>query len=197
MHVENNGNDSLRLFFNFGDRVIAHLQASLERDLEINSLLSTRPEEFSSKITLLKQQSRDATKQLKKLSGELAQLAVQQAMSSLEQEPVVALYKAGVDPDFVKVATIALKPWVAKYGQEDAKPKALILSSCVGSETTGPVVVFGHPRLVPQVIEHLGKTGSLKGAMSGENKWQGKSSALPALFKTLASICAHFKDDSK
>ncbi|KAJ9067054.1 hypothetical protein DSO57_1003360 [Entomophthora muscae] len=194
LNIENNGNNSLRLFFNFGDRIVAQLQASFDRDLEINTLLSTRPEEFLSKITLLKQQSRDATKQLKKLSGELAQLSVQQAISDLEKETVVAIFKTGVDPDFIKIAQIALKPWIAKHSKEDAEPRALILSACAGSESSGPVVVFGHPQLVPKVVEHISGTGSLKGAMAGDSKWQGKSSALPALYKKLASISLAFND---
>ncbi|KAI0231591.1 hypothetical protein L0F63_006799 [Massospora cicadina] len=159
-------------------------------------MTAVKPEDFVTKVELLKQQSREASKQLKKLSGELAQLSVEKAVSALGTEPVVAIFKSGVDPEFIKVATILLKPWVAKFGQDGAEPKAIILTACQSDEPSGPVIVLGHPKLIPKVVDSISEVGSLKGNMAGKTKWQGKSADLPTLYKMLPSISARFKEIS-
>ncbi|KAI8850686.1 Threonyl/alanyl tRNA synthetase [Chytridium lagenaria] len=70
LHTEKVRGKNLRLFFLFGDRVIATFQQSLLRERAIGSILSTGPEAFVDKITLATKQLKDSTRLHSDLRGD-------------------------------------------------------------------------------------------------------------------------------
>lgn len=68
------GGKNCKLWFVCGNRVFKLLQESLERDRELNKLLSTGPELFVERVAKIKQQSSASLKANKKLEKEIKQI---------------------------------------------------------------------------------------------------------------------------
>jgi misacylated tRNA(Ala) deacylase len=63
-----------RVWFACGNRVIKLLQQALDRDKELNGLLSTSPDQFADRIRKIKQQTKEYMKENKTLTKEMKQL---------------------------------------------------------------------------------------------------------------------------
>lgn len=188
-----NGNNS-RLFFMVGERILNYVQLGFERELKLTSLLSSGPDDYAAKIQLLQQRGRDLGKQLKAFSNETALIVSEQISAKLELQPVVTFHRSNADPDFTKSLQFNLKPTSEVISAESSSPKAFLISSCPPNSVSGLIVVIGHPKLVPKIIEHISTIATLKGAMSGTSKWQGKCSDLDKLSQKYSSIELLFKE---
>lgn len=72
---------NMRLYFVFGERVLRHLAASLERDRELNRLLACAPNQFADLVGKAQQELKAATKTAKSLSSELGGFLAEQALA--------------------------------------------------------------------------------------------------------------------
>ncbi|KAI9207092.1 Threonyl/alanyl tRNA synthetase [Polychytrium aggregatum] len=179
------GGKHQRVNFVFGDRVVAALQASLERDRALGPLLNTGPESFVETVTRQSQQLRIVLKRTKDQTKEIAELLAfkltLELNSSAEPAQVLVHHREDGDADF---ASAMVKVVVERCPQ-------IYCVVTVGSPKEGGMVVIQGPNAVgvDQIVKCFANAcgDSVKGG--GRNdKWQGKAVNWKGLAAAQAAI---------
>ncbi|KAJ3410976.1 Alanyl-tRNA editing protein Aarsd1 [Chytridiales sp. JEL 0842] len=181
LHTEKVRGKNIRLFFLFGDRVIKTFQASLERERALSNLLSTGPDQFPEKVSLLSKQLKDTLKLTRTQLVEISQLVALKITSpphfpppphsTLENRLLpIAYHRAEADMDFLNS--------LAKVLSERGPGCVFILTT--QDPKSGATIILQGPTEQSEYVNTLWKqlgeamgAGGLKGG--GKNgRFQGK-----------------------
>ena len=166
-----------RVFYMAGGRVVAAMEASLERDRAVSRVLSCAPDQFATSAASILESSRLAAKDLRALQMELAEHLGQ---SIAPEGGVVHLHRGGGDLEFMKALADSAKrctPGVTVFLTADAGTGAglfLISGPPDRVKATGPEAA--------RLME--GKGGGPPGVFQGKaSRLSGRTEVLDLLKK--------------
>lgn len=164
LHAEKGKKGKGILWFVCGDRVFKTLGKSWDVLRSSCQQLSCLDEQLSDRIQKLNLSNRQAVKDSKNLTKELAGLVAEKIVANPPEDRLIKIHRADVGPDFLMTCADQMKSLV-----QDGK---VIFLTC-GQQNAGNVLILGPKEVVdalgPEVLKKLdGKGASKNGRVQGK-----------------------------
>ncbi|KAJ3208174.1 Alanyl-tRNA editing protein Aarsd1 [Dinochytrium kinnereticum] len=181
LHTEKVRGKNIRLFFLFGDRVMASFQQSLLRERAIGSILSTGPEKHVEKLTHLTKQLKDSNRTTKSLTKDLTHL-LSTKLSTHPSPPThpILHHRDDADVEFLQTLIRSLSDLPGGLSR-------VYILSC--GESVGAIMVVGPAEsamrvwgLVVEAFEGDVKGGGKAGRFQGKaGSWRNRGKVVEAV----------------
>ncbi|KAI8334771.1 Threonyl/alanyl tRNA synthetase [Chlamydoabsidia padenii] len=173
LHTETIRGGNTRLYFVFGQRIVANLGDLYDLSRQLTKVLSVPPHEFVDSVARLQLQVKTQTKLVKKWQAQVASYAVKDLKQQLEGRSVGLV----CDEEEGGMAYLNLLCGLIKEHDllPDASQKAIILASGDRQQGGALMILSSDESMLKQLATKV--SGTLEGAKGGgaRGRWSGKA----------------------